>query len=69
MTIHKFLQLLDADPFNPEIVALFDRDAAHHAAEANRYPSPTAEKLKLMRETTVRNDARCKAYADTQRRA
>lgn len=29
----------------------------------------TTEKLQLMREIAYRNDARCKAYADAQRRA
>lgn len=69
MTIQEFLRQLDTDPFDPEIIALFDSEAAHHAAEANSSPDPLAERLKLMKETTARNDARCRAYADAQRRA
>ena len=29
MSIHEFLQRMEADPFDPEIIKLFDRDAAN----------------------------------------
>ena len=39
MSIYEFLQRLEADPFDPEIIKLFDKEAAQHAVEAKDTPT------------------------------
>lgn len=34
MSIYEFLERLEADPFDPEIIALFDNEAAKSARNA-----------------------------------
>ncbi len=39
MSIYEFLSRLEADPFDPDIIKLFDEEAAQHAAEAKEAPT------------------------------
>lgn len=39
MSLYEFLQRLEADPFDPDIIKLFDKEAAQHAAEAKDAPT------------------------------
>ena len=39
MSIYEFLSRLEADPFDPDIIKLFDEEAAQHAAEAKEAPA------------------------------